>query len=421
MSTALSLSTKIEKAFFWSLFSLFLTPILPQLLKILAIAFFVLICLASFIESKSKFKWKFFLINAGVYIAYLFSVTYSSDLNYAVSKLEVSLSILLFPLGFSLVSSDLISSTLSNLKLFLYTYIVAILLLNIYLVTLFIYEGNSWNSFIDYSDFLNNVKYIPQMHSLYLGMHNSVAILMVLYLLKTERFLKRGAILFLLGFLLGIGLILLLKKGSTFALLFVSTLLCLKYKLRRVWAFYFVFIFSLATFFIVFPELIKNFNQLFKVEKVESSKSSTDIQEVVLNCSNQRIKDAGLFGFGVGDAKNELVDCYGDSNQDLASRSYNTHNQYLSLILMIGWLGLLLFLIILLYNLNHAFRSKMYISVGILLIYIVIMLSENILERQEGVVYFSLFMNFFLFINYKEQRSKNSPNTFKFDKESLTH
>lgn len=421
MSKVISLSSRIEKAFFGSLFLLFLTPILPQLLKIASIAFFFLVCLTSFISSNSSFKWKFFLINAGVYIAYLFSVFYSSDLSYAFSKLEVSLSILIFPLGFSMISGDLINATLHKLKLFFYTYIVSILLLNLYFIVLFLDEGNALDSFIDYSTFINNLEIMPQMHSLYLGMHNSVAILMVFYLLKTERFLIKGAILFVAGFLLGIGLILLLKKGSTFALIFVATLLCVKYKLRRAWAFFVVFIFSLATFFVVFPELIKNFNQLFKIENVETSKTSTEIQGVVLNCSTIKIQEAGLFGFGVGDAKNELIDCYSDQDQDLASRSYNTHNQYLSLILMIGWFGLIFFLIILLYNLNHAIKSKMYISAGILLLYITIMLSENILERQEGVIYFSLFLNFFLFITYGDYKDFKKRKPLELNKESMTH
>lgn len=394
----------IEKLFPTAMMLLFATPILPQILKIAVIAFFIVVCLSDYIKNRSQFKWHFFLINSGLYIVYLFSLSFSDNLEYAFFKLEVGASLIVFPLCFAMVSKSLIESAITNLKYVLITYILAVLLVNIILITGFIKSGNTWHNFIDYAPYINQLNGYPSIHSLYLSMHNAVAIIFVFYLLRTERIFKAGILLFIIGFLLGIGLILLLKKGPVFSLLVVTTLLSVKYKLIRVWAFYGVFIVSLCSILVAFPSSVQRFNQLLKMEKVDSTKNSAEIQQIVLHCAKEQIEQAGIFGYGIGDGKSQLIDCYGDVDQDLVSSSYNSHNQYISLILMIGFFGLFVFLAILFYNVMNAVNKGVFITIALILFYAIVMFSENILERQEGVIYFSLLINFLYFLNKKNQK-----------------
>lgn len=397
-------SIRFERLFFISLLLLFATPVMPQIFKIATIAFFIVVCVAQAIKNKPQFKWSYFLFNSSLYIVYLLSVLYSQDMNYAFAKLEVAASLILFPLSFALVSRSLIEKAIQKLKYLFLTYIIAVLVINIVLITSFLMEGNPWTQFIDYAPYVNSLKDYPGIHSLYLSMHNAVAILMVFYLLRTERFLKTGILLFIVGFLLGIGLILLLKKGPVFALLVVVTLLSFRYKLTRVWAFYGVFIISLGSLLVAFPSTVHRFNQLLNMEKVETTKNSSQIQSIVLNCAKEKMEEAGIFGFGLGDGKQQLIDCYGNVDQDLVSSSYNSHNQYISLVLMAGFLGLFIFLAMLFYNVMNAVRSGVFIAIAFILFYAIVMFSENLLERQEGVIYFALLINLLYFLNKGNQQ-----------------
>lgn len=411
MTNSLQPSKRFENLFFVALILLFATPVLPQILKIASIAFFVVVCLSEAVKNKPKFKWSFFLFNSSLYIMYLLSVIYSQDMNYAFAKLEVAASLIVFPLSFAVVSKSLIDSVIEKIKYLFYAYIIAVLVVNIYLITSFLMDGNAWTQFIDYAPYVNKLENYPGIHSLYLSMHNAVAIIMVFYLLRTERFLRTGIPLFIIGFLLGIGLILLLKKGPVFALLVVATLLSFRYKLIRVWAFYGVFIISLGSLLVAFPSTVQRFNQLLKMEKVETTKNSAQIQKVVLNCAKEEMEEAGIFGFGLGDGNAQLIDCYGGVDQDLITSSYNSHNQYISLVLMVGFIGLFIFLAMLFFNVMNAVRSGVFITIAFILFYAIVMFSENILERQEGVVYFALLINLLYFLNKKNQQAvRRNPN-----------
>jgi len=65
---------------------------------------------------------------------------------------------------------------------------------------------------------------------------------------------------------------------------------------------------------------------------------------------------------------------------------------------LIGGLGLLIsFLIFYGKNLMIALQSNNIYLILILIFYGVMMFFENILEREHGVIFFSLFLNFFAF------------------------
>ncbi|MFB0903800.1 MAG: O-antigen ligase family protein [Nonlabens sp.] len=397
-------SYSYNKLFLISLVLVFCTPILPQLLKIISIALFLVICITESIKNKSKFKWEYFLFNAGLYLMYVFSLLYSKDLEYGLRKVEISAALVVFPLGFALISKDLITHAIKNLKLFFYVFISAVLVLNIFVFSSFLSAGYDVSSFGEYADFVNRMEGFPAVHSIYLSMYNAIAVLLIFYLLRTERLLKAGIPLIIIGSVLCLGLILLLKKGPIFGLVLVATLLAIKYKMWRVWAFYTVFTASLVATLFLFPDTSQRIHDLFQVERISAAIESEEIRATIYKCGNKKFQEAGLTGFGIGDGKNELLDCYQEYNPTLAATSYNSHNQYISLILNAGFLGLLIFLAFIFYNINRSLKSGEFITVAIIVFYCIVMFSENILERQNGVLYFSLFINLLYFLSKKNQQ-----------------
>lgn len=106
-----------------------------------------------------------------------------------------------------------------------------------------------------------------------------------------------------------------------------------------------------------------------------------------------------LTGVGADKVQKELNRCYEGftykSYEDFTKVTYNTHNQYLDQMLKFGILGLLFFCFALFY---HVPGSSVLYQVFILIVALGF-LTENILDRQMGVVFVSLLNS--IYVAYK--------------------
>jgi O-antigen ligase len=84
----------------------------------------------------------------------------------------------------------------------------------------------------------------------------------------------------------------------------------------------------------------------------------------------------------------------------------NAHNEYLSFLIKSGILGLLAYIATLVYGFKIAIRKKDVVFFGLMMLIAVVSLSENILDVDKGVIFYSFFLSFFLFIS--EQSDKLS-------------
>ena len=67
------------------------------------------------------------------------------------------------------------------------------------------------------------------------------------------------------------------------------------------------------------------------------------------------------------------------------------------------------FLFFISYNLVYAIRYNNQILILLILLYGLMMSFENILEREDGVIYFGFFIGFFALLSYNEQLNKDIP------------
>ena len=128
--------------------------------------------------------------------------------------------------------------------------------------------------------------------------------------------------------------------------------------------------------------------------------NSTSVRFVVWNCSIQQIKNTNiLIGNGIGDVPLVLQECY-DAHYPKLDKYYNTHNQYFSIMLGTGLIGLISFLFFFIYLFNHALKCKNNFQMISILFYIYMFNFENIIERKYGilVLFFFLFYVFDIFI-----------------------
>lgn len=120
------------------------------------------------------------------------------------------------------------------------------------------------------------------------------------------------------------------------------------------------------------------------------------------------IADQPLLGTGTGDMQEELEKVYKKNNFDLAlEHKFNPHNQYLQTWASTGLIGLFFLLGIFIVSLIYALNSRNALYIGLVLLLSLSMLTESMLERQKGLVFFSFFLLFFggYYFNHKEKIS----------------
>lgn len=119
----------------------------------------------------------------------------------------------------------------------------------------------------------------------------------------------------------------------------------------------------------------------------------------IWHCATQLIRENMIKGVGPDKVQKELNSCYSgftyESYEDFSRVTYNAHNQYLDQFLKFGITGLLLFCFALFY---YVRGSSLLYQVFLLLVALSF-LTENILDRQMGVVFISLFNS--IFVAYK--------------------
>ena len=157
----------------------------------------------------------------------------------------------------------------------------------------------------------------------------------------------------------------------------------------------------------LFQERINELTTIGQSEKIATS--STSSRKIIWNTSLNLIKKNIVFGYGTGDAKDMLVNEYEQKGLNiLAEKKLNAHNQYLQTMLAIGLFGGAILILMLLVPLYMSFQQKHYLYLGFLLLIIINFLTEAMLERQVGVVFYSFF-NCLFFVSYF------SENTLKID------
>lgn len=110
------------------------------------------------------------------------------------------------------------------------------------------------------------------------------------------------------------------------------------------------------------------------------------------------IEQHPFFGVGTGDIPNAYQKAYDDMNSVLDQEyRYRAHNQYLSLTVGFGVIGLLVFLFSMFFPFFKSKNRWNYLYLSFLLIILLSMLPEDTVETQAGATFFAFFSSLFLF------------------------
>lgn len=109
------------------------------------------------------------------------------------------------------------------------------------------------------------------------------------------------------------------------------------------------------------------------------------------------VKKHFWFGVGTGDVKNEFGQQLVSMNSTLKDTGLRAHNQFLTFLIAFGVTGLIWFLLTLFFPLVYGKKHFHYFFVIFFIIAFISMFTEDTLETQAGVTFYSFFTSFFLF------------------------
>ncbi len=379
---------------------MFALPLLPSNLKSIAILLFSFSVVLLAFNRKRYFNKHLFFINTIVIFGIAITLLYSTDYDYAIRKLQTMSSLFVFPFLFSLFDHEERLKIIENNYSFLFIYIISVFLFN---TTIFLWF---YITHYNLSDILQHFPMIIMVdigkfgiHPIYLSMHCCLAILFSISIFKKTHNQKLKGLLIFMNFVVFFFLIIYARKGPILALLLTGILWIflgekkqLKIKLS--------IIIILGLLFLLIPKTRKRFYEslsMGQTNSIESNSFSTRL--VIYRNAIQLIKAAPLLGYGIGDFNEELNKTY-KKKPPFLNKAYNSHNQYISFVIIGGLFLLLLYFIFMYLNIKISILNRNYIYIIILCFYSIEMLSENILERENGVIFFSFFLSFLSLNNY---------------------
>src|SRR5690554_1497555 len=334
-------------------------------------------------------------------VFYLVSFPFVSDKNELIKIIVKTLPLLLFPIGFVFTQSLLHKNTVQYI---LYAFVIAVIGVNL-LGWISVFSFGFFDA-LQKNDFYHPVfRYLftesTQLHIPYLGFLTGFSALFLFYYVLN--FKKH---------LVVVGLLIVFLTGSLHIysarmalVIFVLGLFYILWhfntskKLR--WLMLTLLPLTLIVAIWLSP-MKQRFEKMIETEWVlphaDQQPHEVNYRYAILYCSSQIFKENVWFGVGADQVQHSLNKCYEQftyrSYEDFTQKTYNTHNQYFDWILKFGIIGGLILIVSLFYYLPHSTHIYQ-LFLGVVLL---TFLTENVLDRQIGVVFYSLFQSIFVIL-----------------------
>ena len=135
-----------------------------------------------------------------------------------------------------------------------------------------------------------------------------------------------------------------------------------------------------------------------KIHQQVTRWNSVNLRLLEWQASWNTVKKSWLTGVGTGDRQDALKGYYASFNTSTMNMDFDSHNQYIQTIMELGMVG---FTSLLVCFFLAAFRSEhsiLYLS--FILLFSLMCLTECMLARQKGIVFFTLFQSLFLGVRH---------------------
>lgn len=328
------------------------------------------------------------------FLLFMFSLTYTKDINNGVNEIGQHVGLLIIPLIF--VTLNLSSSFIKKIKkYFVISTITFVLIADLYSVADILFTGISSvhvneSFYFKYFSF-GLTRVFNDWHPTYVSLSLVISFIYVLEL-KDDFFLAfRIAAFFvivsnvyLLNSLIGI-------------LTYIIVLLFYVYQYSK-----YILLLLIAFIFLIFITVPLGISKLNKISEMEIYASDKEGDKNTLNLRLAKWKTSfnifikhPIFGVSPGDNRKALLNGYIHNKYFFcAEKKFSPHNQYLYILTSFGVFGSLIFLWAFIVPLNIRFTRERALFT---LSFSIFFLTEDILERQQGlflwVLLYSLYLN----------------------------
>tara|TARA_R110002051_G_scaffold55482_2_gene103323 strand:- start:155 stop:1369 length:1215 start_codon:yes stop_codon:yes gene_type:complete len=379
--------------------------LLPDKLKpILIFLLFISVIFRYFkLKKKPVLQNRKYVASILFFIILVVSCFYSQDTFNAIKKVETSLSLIIFPTIFYFIAGDkeiINYKTLTIVKkVFIFSVLTFLLIsFSYFFATEPYYTFKS--TLVHYSNLVNIRVSMYLIHPIYLSIFVGVAIIFCLQIIN-ESNSKKNRLFIISLLLLIVFMAILSKKGPILSFIPLGIFFLLKNTNKKVY--YLIPFFLILIVSIIYLPKYKGINNFVELNNLVNNQneqnSSTGIRLQIYDCSIEQIIKSPVFGYGIGDASNVLNECYEKKNPILLEKNYNSHNQFLSIYLSTGIIGFVAFIYFLVFIIKVANKKDTQILFLLVLYFCFNMFTENILEREDGVILVSFLLSLYLFDN----------------------
>ncbi len=356
------------------------------------------------------------LVLVSIYLLGALAIVYSPDKKEGVNIITRQLAILIFPVMFSLSGLDLAKYQMHFCKFFALTCTFTIIYLYgdaLRTINYFHLPLSSLFTLI----FMNHNFSLPiDIHATYLSMYVAFSIITLGYLFITEKSGSGTKILY--GICMGIlslGLLQLSSRAVVIALMLIINLsfpILLFRGRQRIIFMAAAVVVSLALIYVITnidSFKVRYFNELKrdltdKAELVEINEPRVARWEVIMDM----VKKSPVIGYGTGAEKEMLQQKYFEKKLfNSFINEFNTHSEYLSFLMKMGIIGLALFLYVLFTGFSTAWKNRDLLFFGFLILVTVVCISENVLDLNKGIFFYSFFFSLFLLKDKARERQES--------------
>lgn len=372
----------------------------------------------------------YFLLSISIFVLGVIGLLYSENMTRGLHHLETSLSILIFPLVFS--TTPRLKKT--HFHFILISFAVACVLK--YLLVIFSFSENDLFFDLEYTKvfFFNFNKVINQkaIHPSYFSMFLSLCIFILIGFVSSVNSIWAKLLLVCGALLILLFCLTLSSKMPLIAIIVAAIVVSILFLYKHFKVVYLTY-YSVGVIIILllgylyfnnFPSRIKqdlyNYNNYLNNKEITDYYSYKEFGVVsptlfwakvnrlkIWKTSFEVVKENFFLGVGTGDVQSVLNEQYKKNKESkyMYERNTGSHNQYLDFTLRYGILGPILYLILLGINSVRAFKTSNYLFISFIIIIVFCSFTENILNRQYGVVFFSFFNSLFYYQSPKKKET----------------
>ena len=352
-----------------------------------------------------NFNLIFFLL--GFFLLNLISLLYSENWIEGWKTIETQISLVLIPLIIIMDEEFYIG----NKKRILDIFVSASLLGIVIFVTRFIYLVNLHYLIEKYGKItlFGIIRWLDisnSQHPTYISLAFLFSIILIVHSLSEKSkyywiILKLTSILIVLIFIYILNSRALLLSVFAVTFFYVFKFL-LKYK--RIYIYI-----TLILFLFLFGYLIKSSRFSQNIEQIKSSIDTQNYENIDARFSLWidaviAWKEKAIFGHGIGDAKDRLLEIHQNRNiEEAFLNKHNCHNQFLETATQTGAIGLIILLLVFAIPFYQSIKKKQELLFLFLMISFINFLFESMLQRIVGVVFFAFWYSFLWLVYYKDK------------------